>query len=102
MNQPVDVSEAVTRRLAALDNLSRVRPRADFQQRVLERLAVERRSAGARRLAWAAIGLLLLLNTAAAYQRLSGSGARAQLESALSARYGLEEAAGNLFVLPTD
>lgn len=102
MNQPVDVSEAVARSLASLEDLSRVRPRADFQQRVLERLAVERRSAGARRLAWAAIGLLLLLNTAAAYQRLSGSGARAQLESALSTRYGLQEGVGNLIVYPTD
>ncbi|MGI9159569.1 MAG: hypothetical protein ACR2K1_07440 [Saprospiraceae bacterium] len=91
MNKPVDVSEAVAQSLAAMENLSRVRPRADFQQRVLERLAYERRSAGARRLSWAAIGLLLLLNTAAAYQRLSVSGARAQLKSALSARYGLQE-----------
>ena len=91
MNKPVDFSEAVAQSLASLESLSRVRPRADFQQRVFERFAYERRSAGARRLSWAAIGLLLLLNTAAAYQRLSGSGARAQLESALSVRYGLQE-----------
>lgn len=91
MNKPVDVSEAVARSLTSLEGLSRVRPRADFQQRVFERLADERPSAGARRLSWAAVGLLLLLNTAAAYQRLSGSDARAQLESALSVRYGLQE-----------
>ena len=93
MNKPVDISETVAQALASLESLSRVRPRADFQQGVLERLAQERRIAGTRQLAWAAIGLLLMLNTAAAYQRLSGSGARAQLESALSVRYGLQEAA---------
>lgn len=92
MDKRQQVAEEVRRTMELLDKLGRVQARPGFRQRVLDNPGPVSRSASfrwERSLSWAAVGLLLLLNTAVAYQRLSGGGTRSQLESALGERYGL-------------
>jgi hypothetical protein len=94
MDKHKDVSEEVRKTMESMEHLSRVHPRPGFRQRVLARATPGPRGAVismTQQLQWAAVGLLLLLNTAIAYHRLSGGGVRHQLENALMERYGLGE-----------